>query len=212
MPCRVRHRLERDPVRRNLDRRGQAFELVGRVDLDSWMVGGAELLDLLPQRPTSETIERRWGRTRTRAGARRRPSPSARPRRLRRVEDEQVLGRLRLERSARERRSQAVVEIAAQAPALLLSSGHQALPRPLQLRGFGDERRVGTSSPVSPRVRGLGIWESRINLSRRHQIWGVGMDLNATTCCRSGLLRNPGRGHQGVVWSARRSAQVRSVL
>ena len=158
MPSRVRHRLERDPVGGDLHRGGQALELVGRVDLDAWMVGGAELLGLLPQRTDEPELVERGRAERVHEPAHvgdRVLDLRARVLEQRagsgRLGDEQVLGRFDLERGARECRSEAVVEIAAQAPALLLSGGHQALPRPLQLRGLGDEGLVQSPAKARPR-------------------------------------------------------------
>ena len=135
----VRQRLGRDPVRRNLDGGRKRRDRFIRHDVHR---EAGEPLGLHPQRRDEpELVERGWSQRVDQA-----PDVGDRGRRLAHELGQQPVGRLEvapqqqsrrsdLERDPRERRPEAVVQIAVQAPAFLLAGRDRLLARALQVLG-----------------------------------------------------------------------------
>ena len=195
---RVGDRLERDPVRRHLDRRRQRLDVVARPRPSRRR---------RPRRRASSCWAARCRRAETRpswsSAAGRRPSTrrrtsaissrarSARPPTsrggLRRVGRDQLLGGLQPHGQGGQRRAEAVVEVAAQAAALLLAGGDDLLPRALELavgqHGLDQRRRPGPRRPRAGAVAAAGT--------------GRGPAPPRGAATRGGCRRPPGRRSRG---------------
>ena len=164
----VRQRLLRDPVRGDLDGGGERRQRGRRVDTVTTRLRRGLLRGEAPDRGgETELVERRWAQPvdqpadvsdhrlhlRGRRDQQRIGSPEIRRR--------QIPNGLERERQPGERRAEAVVEVAADPPPLLLAQLDDALPRRLQLvreldrvDGGGDLRRQVGDQPVVALVGG----------------------------------------------------------